>query len=194
MDWWKVRRLVAARLGPEQHRRSRCRHEHACLRLQVHLTEPHALRELMAPTTEYRAYHDELTGEPLLTGGRSSGGVGPPGPERPESRHWLMVLDQALAATRQALDAAATGPGQRADAAAPASGGIRVRQPRAVVRHAVPGCIEVDEDDRWNGAGNPQVPQVRRRGWKRPAHRRSLQSVRAVGAAGRMSGVRGMLP
>src|SRR5262249_26770549 len=33
-------------------------HEHACLRLQVHLTSPHGLRQLMAPTTEYRTYHD----------------------------------------------------------------------------------------------------------------------------------------
>src|SRR5437868_3351770 len=33
-------------------------HEHACLRLQVHLTAPYGLRDLMSPTTEYRAYHD----------------------------------------------------------------------------------------------------------------------------------------
>ena len=39
--------------------------EHACLRLQAHLADAHGLRALMAPTTEYRAYHDALPGAPL---------------------------------------------------------------------------------------------------------------------------------
>ena len=85
-------------------------HEHACLRLQVHLTEAHALRELMAPTTEYRAYHDELTGEPLRNEDDPAALLARRAVERPESRHWVAVLDQALAATRHALEAAATGP------------------------------------------------------------------------------------
>ncbi|MEO8214420.1 MAG: hypothetical protein ABI560_14565, partial [Myxococcales bacterium] len=84
-------------------------HEHACLRLQVHLTEGHALRELMAPTTEYRAYHDDLTGEPLRSEHDPAALMARQAVERPESRHWVAVLDQALAATRQALDSAAIG-------------------------------------------------------------------------------------
>ena len=43
--------------------------EHACLRIQVHLAERHDLRELMAPTTVYRAYHDAITGDPLSPSG-----------------------------------------------------------------------------------------------------------------------------
>jgi Fe-S-cluster containining protein len=42
--------------------------EHACLRLQAHLADPHGLRALMAPTTEYRAYHDALPASPLAPG------------------------------------------------------------------------------------------------------------------------------
>ncbi|MEP6652322.1 MAG: hypothetical protein ABJA82_03130 [Myxococcales bacterium] len=93
-------------------------HEHACLRLQVHLTEAHGLRELMAPTTEYRAYHDELTGEPLQNAHDPAALLARQAAERPESRHWVAVLDQALAATRHELDAAATDPAsERAPAA-----------------------------------------------------------------------------
>jgi Fe-S-cluster containining protein len=63
----------------------------------------------MAPTTEYRAYHDELIGDPLLDAQDPAAQLARDAAERPESRHWLMVLDTALAATRQALDAVATG-------------------------------------------------------------------------------------
>jgi Fe-S-cluster containining protein len=42
--------------------------EHACLRLQAHLADGYGLRALMAPTTEYRAYHDALPASPLVPG------------------------------------------------------------------------------------------------------------------------------
>ena len=81
--------------------------EHACLRVQVHLAEPHGLRELMAPTTEYRAYHDAVVGDPLSSTGDDAAALAREAIDRPESRAWVVALQQALAATRAALDQSA---------------------------------------------------------------------------------------
>jgi hypothetical protein len=78
--------------------------EHACLRVQIQLTEAHGLRELMAPTTEYRAYHDAVAGDPLLPADDAAAALARQAIEREESRPWLAALDAALAATRAALD------------------------------------------------------------------------------------------
>ncbi len=40
-------------------------HEHACLRLQAALTTPFGLRELLASTTIFRSYYDQLPENPL---------------------------------------------------------------------------------------------------------------------------------
>ncbi|MES1207654.1 MAG: YkgJ family cysteine cluster protein [Pseudomonadota bacterium] len=82
--------------------------EHACLRLQVYLTEPHALRELMAPTTEYRAYHDALAGDPLQPASDAAAAMAATALARAASRRWIEIIDGALAETRATLDAAAT--------------------------------------------------------------------------------------
>lgn len=54
--------------------------EHACLRLQAWLTAPHGLRDVLAPTTDFRAYYDRLGDDPLgdeASGARfGDGGVG----------------------------------------------------------------------------------------------------------------------
>lgn len=39
--------------------------EHACLRTQAALLDPHGLRAFLAPTTDFRAYYDELLPDPL---------------------------------------------------------------------------------------------------------------------------------
>src|SRR2546423_5617751 len=39
--------------------------EHACLRLQAHLADRHALRALLAPTTVSRAYYNAIRAYPL---------------------------------------------------------------------------------------------------------------------------------
>ncbi len=39
--------------------------EHACLRVQAALLRPHGLRRVLAPTTDYRSYYDELPEDPL---------------------------------------------------------------------------------------------------------------------------------
>ena len=78
--------------------------EHACLRVQVHLTEPHGLRELMTPTTEYRAYHDALVGDPLVSASDPAASIARVAVNRRESVVWIESLGRALAATRVALD------------------------------------------------------------------------------------------
>jgi len=82
--------------------------EHACLRVQVHLAERHGLRELMAPTTEFRAYHDQISGDPLRNERDPAATLAARAVERPSSRPWMDVLDRALAETRGRLDASAT--------------------------------------------------------------------------------------
>ncbi|UCH29998.1 MAG: hypothetical protein JSV06_02955, partial [Myxococcales bacterium] len=39
--------------------------EHACLRLQAWLTDKHGLRGVLAPTTDFRSYYDELPEDPF---------------------------------------------------------------------------------------------------------------------------------
>jgi hypothetical protein len=79
-------------------------HEHACLRVQIFLADPYGLRELMAPTTEYRVYHDALVGDPLAPGGDDAAALARGALDRPESQAWVLALQRALAATRAALD------------------------------------------------------------------------------------------
>jgi hypothetical protein len=89
--------------------------EHACLRVQARLSAPHGLRDLMAPNTEYRAYHDAITGDPLVSRDDAAAELARRGLARPEARRWLDVIEAALAATRAALNAgtAAGGAGAR---------------------------------------------------------------------------------
>jgi len=81
--------------------------EHACLRAQIHLAAPHGLRAAMAPTTEYRAYHDSVTGDPLQSPSDPAAVRARQALERPESQPWLGALERALARTRLVLDGAA---------------------------------------------------------------------------------------
>jgi Fe-S-cluster containining protein len=82
--------------------------EHACLRIQVHLAEPYGLRELMAPTTEYRSYHDAIVGNPLAPETEAAACLAGDAANRLESKPWLEVLNRALSQTRAALDSFAT--------------------------------------------------------------------------------------
>jgi Fe-S-cluster containining protein len=82
--------------------------EHACLRVQVHLAGRHGLRELMAPTTEYRAYHDAISGDPLAHACDGAAALARDAIDRASSRPWIDVLERALAETRARLDACAS--------------------------------------------------------------------------------------
>lgn len=42
--------------------------EHACLRLQAELTRRYGLREVLAPTTDFREYYDALPEDPMQPG------------------------------------------------------------------------------------------------------------------------------
>ena len=82
--------------------------EYACLRLQIALTEPFALRELMAPTTEYRVYHDAISGDPVRSGEGVASQLAGDALNRADSETWRREIRQGLADTRAALDARAS--------------------------------------------------------------------------------------
>jgi hypothetical protein len=84
--------------------------EHACLRLQAHLADAHGLRALMAPTTEYRAYHDALPDEPLADGDDPAIAIAREAAARAAAPPWAAPLTDALAATVAALARAALHP------------------------------------------------------------------------------------
>jgi hypothetical protein len=73
--------------------------EHACLRLQAHLADRHGLRALMAPTTEYRAYHDALPEAPLADGDDPAIAIAREAAARADAAPWRDPLQEALAAT-----------------------------------------------------------------------------------------------
>jgi len=81
--------------------------EHACLRLQAHLADRHGLRALMAPTTEYRAYHDALPAEPLVDGDDPAIPVARQAAARAAADPWRGPIEEALAGTAAALARAA---------------------------------------------------------------------------------------
>jgi hypothetical protein len=73
--------------------------EHACLRLQAHLADAHGLRALMAPTTEYRAYHDALPCAPLADGDDPAIPIAREAAAVAAAPPWRDPLTEALAAT-----------------------------------------------------------------------------------------------
>lgn len=72
--------------------------EHACLRLQAHLTDRHGLRRVLAPTTEFRAFYDTLERHPLA-GDERSAQLANEGERWLRARPWALRLDEALAST-----------------------------------------------------------------------------------------------
>jgi len=81
--------------------------EHACLRVQWLLTGRHGLRTVFAPTTDFRAFWDRLSGDVLADRTDPSVQAAIAGLRRAEHPPWAPVLAEALAATaRIAADAA----------------------------------------------------------------------------------------
>ena len=72
--------------------------EHGCLRLQAALTAPHGLREVLAPTTDFRAYYDALGPDPL-TGAEESIELARAGRRWLHARPWSGRVEEALRAT-----------------------------------------------------------------------------------------------
>ena len=76
--------------------------EHACLRLQAWLTDPHGLRQVLAPTTDFRPYYDALPEDPL--GGDSPATeLASAGAQRSEQAPWAPHLQKGLEATARVL-------------------------------------------------------------------------------------------
>jgi Putative zinc- or iron-chelating domain len=77
--------------------------EHACLRLQAHLADAHGLRAAMAPTTDYRGYHDTLPPAPLADGDDPAIPFAREAAARADAAPWREPLQEALAATAREL-------------------------------------------------------------------------------------------
>jgi Putative zinc- or iron-chelating domain len=77
--------------------------EHACLRLQAHLADRFGLRALMAPTTEYRGYHDALPAAPLEDARDPAAAIAREAAARADEAPWSEALAGALARTAVAL-------------------------------------------------------------------------------------------
>ncbi len=90
--------------------------EHACLCVQVALATPYGLRGAMAPTTEYRAYHDALPADPLASPASAAATRARTALALADNAPLLAILRRALAQTQGALP-------QDAAASAPCSGG-----------------------------------------------------------------------
>jgi len=91
--------------------------EHACLRLQWILTGRHGLGAVFAPTTEFRAFWDQLAGDVLADRADPAVRAAIAGLGRVGQPPWGPALDEALAASAQIAAAAArfAGPAAPAD-------------------------------------------------------------------------------
>ena len=81
--------------------------EHACLRVQWVLTGRHGLRMLFAPTTDFRAFWDQLSGDVLADRTDRSVQAAILGLRRAELPPWGPHLGEALAATARIAQEAA---------------------------------------------------------------------------------------
>jgi hypothetical protein len=81
--------------------------EHACLRAQWVLAGRHGLRGLFAPTTDFRAFWDQLAGDVLADRAAPSVQAAIAGLRRAALPPWAPALDDALAATAQIAQVAA---------------------------------------------------------------------------------------
>ena len=82
--------------------------EHACLRVQWVLAKRHGLRGVFAPTTEFRAFWDRLSGDVLADRTERSVQAAIAALRRAEQPPWAPALPAALAASAQIAAAAST--------------------------------------------------------------------------------------
>ena len=80
--------------------------EHACLRLQAWLTNPHGLRQALAPTTDFRSYYDGLPEDPFADDADPATAGAKQGAARSENPPWAPHLQDGLTATVKLLSAA----------------------------------------------------------------------------------------
>lgn len=80
--------------------------EHACLRLQAWLTDKHGLRRVLAPTTDFRSYYDQLPEDPFSGGDEPVTELAKVGAARSEEAPWAPHLREGLEATARVMAAA----------------------------------------------------------------------------------------
>ncbi|MGB5374945.1 MAG: hypothetical protein WBM75_06780 [Polyangiales bacterium] len=80
--------------------------EHACLRLQAWLADPHGLRQALAPTTDFRSYYDELPEDPFAGDADPATVWAKQGAASSAKAPWAPHLQEGLAATAKVLAAA----------------------------------------------------------------------------------------
>ena len=73
--------------------------EHACLRLQAHMTGTYGLRKVLAPTTTFRAYYDALPVDVMQHDADLSVPLARKGLKRSVCAPWFPHIDNGLAAT-----------------------------------------------------------------------------------------------
>ena len=73
--------------------------EHACLRVQARLAGAHGLRQVLAPTTDFRSFYDGLPADPLL-GDDPSVALAEAAIGRARTPPWAPHLGLALEATK----------------------------------------------------------------------------------------------
>jgi len=80
--------------------------EHACLRTQWVLTGRHGLRGVFAPTTDFRAFWDQLSGDVLADRDDRSVQAAIAAVRRADKHPWAPALPRALEASRRVAEAA----------------------------------------------------------------------------------------
>jgi hypothetical protein len=80
--------------------------EHACLRLQAWLTRKYGLRAVLAPTTDFRSYYDELPEDSLADEGDPATRAAKLGAARSEEAPWAPHLWEGLEATAKVFEVA----------------------------------------------------------------------------------------
>ncbi len=73
--------------------------EHACLRTQAFLADRFGLREVLAPTTDFRSFFDKLPADPLTPGSAPSTVAAKIAIARAATKPWAPHLEKALEST-----------------------------------------------------------------------------------------------
>ncbi|NOY89847.1 MAG: hypothetical protein GXP55_01465 [Deltaproteobacteria bacterium] len=90
--------------------------EHAALRVQAELAGAHGLRDVLAPTTDFRAYYDALPADPLRPGTDPALPLACEAIARATRSPWAPHLEQALVATARVVSVVAGLPSWRPEA------------------------------------------------------------------------------
>jgi hypothetical protein len=124
--------------------------EHACLRVQAFLAGRHGLREVLAPTTDHRAFYDALGADPL-EGDDPSVPLARRAAVRARRAPWAPHLERALAATAAIARAVGARSTARAGSRAARHRGPSASRAPAEGRGAAPAPSRALEEARPDG-------------------------------------------